>query len=383
MIHTLGGNFAGHPGELADHIDRPAQELIEQSFEGVDRSRLVDCHIHLIGMQSGSNGAFVNSRMFNWRYPFHRLKAGIFMSAAGVSDGSIADQQYFDRLLSLSRAISPKLRFHLLAFDKHYNGDGSVNLHKTEFYTPNDYMWRCCQEYPELFVPVMSVHPYRDDAIEELEKWACKGVAVVKWLPNAMGIDPADQRCVPFYDKMRERNLTLLCHVAEEQAVEAREDQLLGNPLLLRTPLECGVVVVAAHAGSLGSNPDLDRTDRRRTANLALLLRMMDTAKYAKQLYADISAVTQFNRLKGQCLTQLLDRTDLHARFINGSDYPLPAINMIISTRLLKHKGYISRQERQSLNQIYRYNPLLFDFVLKRTLRSPETGKQFDPSIFN
>ena len=39
-------------------------------------------------------------------------------------------------------------------------------------------------------------------------------------------------------------------------------------------------------------------------------------------------------------------------------------------------------KERDLLNEVYEYNPLLFDFVLKRTLRSPDTGKPFATKVF-
>ena len=89
----------------------------------------------------------------------------------------------------------------------------------------------------------------------------------------------------------------------------------------------------------------------------------------------------QFNRMPEPMLT-ILKRQDLHARLVNGSDYPLPAINSLIWTRSLARDGFISAEERQALNEIYDYNPLLFDFVLKRTLRHPQTKKKLAPSVF-
>jgi mannonate dehydratase len=72
----------------------------------------------------------------------------------------------------------------------------------------------------------------------------------------------------------------------------------------------------------------------------------------------------------------------LHERLVNGSDYPLPAVNILIRTGTLLKKGYVTAVERQSLNEIYDYNPLLFDFVLKRTIKSPATRKSLPGSIF-
>jgi hypothetical protein len=67
---------------------------------------------------------------------------------------------------------------------------------------------------------------------------------------------------------------------------------------------------------------------------------------------------------------------------VNGSDYPLPAVNLLIRTKTLTKRGYITSEERNSLNEIYDYNPLLFDLVLKRTLKLPGTDRKFPSSIF-
>jgi mannonate dehydratase len=67
---------------------------------------------------------------------------------------------------------------------------------------------------------------------------------------------------------------------------------------------------------------------------------------------------------------------------VNGSDYPLPAVNLLIRMRPLVKQGYINADEADSLKEIYDYNPLLFDFVLKRTLKLPGTSKGFPASIF-
>ena len=54
----------------------------------------------------------------------------------------------------------------------------------------------------------------------------------------------------------------------------------------------------------------------------------------------------------------------------------------LIRTRSLASDGFITSEERTALNEIYDYNPLLFDFVLKRTMRHPETKQQLAPSVF-
>jgi predicted TIM-barrel fold metal-dependent hydrolase len=302
------------------------------------------------------------------------------MSGAKVTDRSQADQQYVDRLVSLIGNIEGGGKGHILAFDHHYNPDGTINEEKTNFYTPNEWVFSLVDRYPEVFAPTISVHPYRPDALEELEKWAKRGARFVKWLPNAHGMNAADPRNDDYYRMLKKYDITLLTHVGEEQAVASAEDQAFGNPLLFRRPLEMGVKVVMAHCGSLGENEDLDNPGET-AKSFDLFLRLMDNPRYDGLLFGDISAMTQFNRLPGPLAT-LIERPDLHHRLLDGSDYPLPAINIVVQTRALVKHGFITQDERKHLNEIYHYNPLLFDYVLKRTVRAPGTRERLAASIF-
>ena len=380
LIDRLGGAFTKQPEELSRSASPSAKRLIDQAFDGIDPAHLVDYHTHIIAIGTSVPDAFVNPRMLSG-FNLQRLKFWIYRSASGIKDENNADQEYVDRLVRLARAVKRHGKFRILAFDKHYNADGSVNLKKTNIYIPNRYVVELAARYPDIFLPVVSIHPYRRDALQALERWAKAGVKYVKWLPNAMGMNPADEAIVPFYEKMKEHRMILLSHGGEEQAVDAKEDQRLGNPLLLRRALDIGVRVIIAHAASLGSCDDLDNGAGRTASCFELFLRLMDEPKYQGLLFGDISAMPQFNRMPDPMLT-ILKRQDLHARLVNGSDYPLPAINSLIWTRSLARDGFITAEERQAFNEIYDYNPLLFDFVLKRTLRHPETKQKLAASIF-
>jgi len=381
LIHYIGGAFTHKPQELSSRISERASDLIKRAFDDIDPERLVDHHVHIAGVGANGSGAFVNAKMRTWRHPFHRLKFKVYMSSAAAADESSADDQFVQRLAELVDGIPHHGKHRLLAFDKHYRPDGSVNLEKTEFYTPNEYVFKLAEQQPDKFLPNISVNPYRPDAIAELEQWAARGARVVKWLPNAMGIDPSDARCDPFYAKMKELDLILLSHGGEEKAVQAEEDQKLGNPLLLRRALDHGVKVIVAHCAGLGTNEDLDSRDRPQVHNFDLFMRLMDDKRYEGLVFGEISAMTQFNRL-GKPLTTILEREDLHERLLNGSDYPLPAVNVLIRTRPLVKYGYITAAEADSLKQIYSYNPLLFDFVLKRAIKLPGTQRRLPARLF-
>ncbi len=380
LTDKLGGDFAGGPEDLAGNIGAEAEALIADAFRNVDPARLLDFHVHLIGLGSSGSGAFINPRLDSLWHPFDYIRTSIYKSAAGIEDDSEADAQYLARLRALIRHI-PQGRYAIMAFDKHYREDGTVDLERTPFFMPNDIVYGIARENPVRFVPMISVHPYRSDALRELEKWAERGVRLVKWLPNAMGIDPSDERIDPFYSTMVRHGMILLTHTGEEQAVDAEDRQALGNPLLLRRPLERGVTVIMAHSASLGSAEDIESPGKPRVPNFQLFLRMMDDPRYVGRLYGEISGLTQYNRFDGPLQT-LLERSDLHPRLVNGSDYPLPAVNVVVRTEKLSDAGFITEAEREALNEIYRYNPLLFDFVLKRTLRHPQTGVKFPPEVF-
>jgi len=375
----MGGAFTREPEDLERTASATARKLIDQAFEAIDPARLVDFHTHIIALGTSGSGAFVNPSMLRG-VNLDRLKFLIYASAADIKNIDHADREYIERLVRLARGIKRHGKYRILAFDKNYNADGTVNLSKTNFFVPNQYVVDLARRYPDIFAPVISVHPYRSDAIVELDKWANAGVKYVKWLPNAMGIDPADLSLEPFYRQMKRHNMILLSHGGDEQAVEAVEDQRLGNPLRLRKPLDMGVRVIVAHAASLGACEDYDNGGKK-TSCFNLFLRLMDEAKYVGLVFGEISAMVQFNRMPVPFAT-LLKRQELHSRLVDGSDYPLPAINALIHTRALAADGFITPEERTALNEIYDYNPMLFDFVLKRTMRHPQTKQKLAASVF-
>jgi predicted TIM-barrel fold metal-dependent hydrolase len=381
LLNFIGGAFKHKPEELESCLTRPASDLIAWAFEDIDRTKLIDYHTHIAGVGSGGSNAFVNPRMMSWRYPFHRIKFAVYLNACAIKQETLTDSEYINRLVDLIRYNPHHGKHRLLAFDKNYHVDGSVNLHKTEFYVPNKYVFDIAEKYPDLFEPVISVNPYRNDAVAELEKWSNTGGRLVKWLPNAMGIDPSNPKCDRFYETMKQKDLVLLSHGGEEKAVEAAEDQKLGNPLLLRRALDHGVKVIVAHCAGLGSNEDLDSPHREMRSNFRLFLRLMEEKRYEGLLFGEISAMTQYNRV-GDPLRTILEREDLHPRLVNGSDYPLPAINFLIRINPLIEGGFLDRTKKPLLKEIYSCNPLLFDFVLKRCLTAPETGGRLPAAVF-
>jgi len=151
--------------------------------------------------------------------------------------------------------------------------------------------------------------------------------------------------------------------------------------LRLRRALDRGVHVIVAHCASDGRSRDLDDPAGGEAESFDLFLRLMDDPKYVGLVFGEISALTMYSRCE-RPLETMLARTDLHARLVNGSDYPLPAVNALFRTSQLAKLGYITESERVALDEIYDVNPLLFDLVTKRCLKHPKLGTRFPESVF-
>ncbi len=380
-LRELGGAWNHSPDALDLVTQSNTSELVDAAMEGIDPSHLVDYHTHVVGLGTGGTGASIHPDNLDWSHPFERVRFEVYRTACGIENLASADAQYITRLVSLIRAWGRHGVHHLLAFDMNHRPDGTPDPDASQFHVPNERVLALAEAHPDLFRATLSVHPARKDALEALREGARRGATQVKWLPNSMNIDPADPAHDAFYEEMARLRLTLLTHAGHEYAVDAEGSQDLGNPLRLRRPLDHGVRVIVAHCASLGEGEDLDHPEGPPVDNFDLFLRLMNEARYQGLLFGEISAVTLANRLS-RPLRILLERDDLHPRLVNGSDYPLPAVNVVIRLTPLVKEGFLRPEEAQPLRTIYMHNPLLFDFVLKRTVRHPETGARFPASVF-
>ena len=366
--------LAALPPRLANH------ELVQAAWAGIDPAQMWDCHAHLVGTGDAGSGIWINPHMESLLHPMEYAQRLFYLNAgcAHEAPGRV-DQSYVERMRNLLDGMRPGAKMMLLAFDFNYGGDATISHASSSFYTPNEYALRVARAFPQHFEWIASIHPYRRDAVTALEAAARNGARAVKWLPAAMGIDPASPRCDAFYAALAGLDLPLLSHAGLERAVRV-DAQDLGNPLRLRRALEHGVRVVVAHCASMGEDRDLDRGENGPVDDsFSLFARLMEEPRYAGHVFGDLSALTQMNRA-GAALASVIERTEWHPRLINGSDYPLPGIMPLYSVAYMVELKYIAPAIAPILTAIRRHNPLLFDFVLKRHLRS--AGKQFAASVF-
>ncbi|MCX7174761.1 MAG: amidohydrolase family protein [Proteobacteria bacterium] len=365
------------PPEMARH------PLVRTAFEGLDPAKVWDAHVHILGVGDGGDatGASFNDGHGSLRWPLSAAQRWFFLNAACIDGNGPVDRAYMAGLRGLAAALPAGNKLLLLALDAWHDEQGIAVPERTHLFIGNDYCAAAAKTAPERFEWAASVHPYRADALTELERAKLLGARALKWLPAAQGIDPASPRCDRFYEALARLGLPLIAHAGDERAMPG--DDSMGNPLRLRRALEHGVRVIVAHCASMGASPNLDRGDSRLIDNFSLFERLMDQPAYEGRLFGDLSALTQSARA-GAPLKRVLERAreggDWAGRLLNGSDYPLPAIMPLYSPRQLAESGYLDVAMTAPLTSIRRHHPLLFDFVLKRHLRIG--GKGLAASVF-
>jgi mannonate dehydratase len=308
------------------------------------------------------------------RHPLGYLQREFYINAScAIEAHGRADSSFVERLLMQCRGMAPGFRVMLFGFDWARDENGAPMQEYSTFHVPDDYVAALAARHPQHFEWVASIHPYDPQALERLESAAARGARAIKWLPSAQNIDPADARCDPFYARLAALGMPLIAHAGDERAVKGFGEQL-GNPLRLRRPLDAGVKVVVAHCASLGSA----HGEAGEVSNFDLFTQLMEEERYRNNLYGDISAITQYNRM--HVIAALLERREWHARLLNGSDYPLPGVVPLVPLEALVDAQLLDATAVDPLARLRKYNVLLFDFVLKRSLRLG--GQVFAASVF-
>ena len=294
----------------------------------------VDMHVHMVG--NGLRGSGCRLKLQGW----HRRLADYMLGQLGMTvswDRPEFDETYVELLLRWLRT-SALTHAVILAHEDVYHGDGR-RIDFGSMFIPNDYVLGLARQYPD-FLPGVSIHPARPDAMEELERCLDQGAALLKLLPNCQNIDCSRPAYRRFWEHMAAAGLPLLAHTGGEHTVPQYRPAY-ANPATLRLPLECGVNVIAAHCATKSGLGDPDY--------LPELLRMMD--QYPN-LYGDISALNLPLRSAG--LTTLI-RPQHHARLVHGSDFPVPVQPLWAQWRglLTKEQAHFIAEEPNVLERDY------------------------------
>jgi predicted TIM-barrel fold metal-dependent hydrolase len=196
----------------------------------------------------------------------------------------------------------------ILAFDAVHRSDGSLDAANTHLYVRNDFVEDLARRHKKVLYGA-SVHPYRKDAVQELERCVKAGAVLLKWLPITQDMDPSDPRCIPFYECLAHHGLPLLSHTGGEKTLP-NINTAVASPKLLEEAIRRGVIVIAAHCGTRSTPFETDYVHE--------FVRM---AKDHERFYGDTSALNLPART--HAYDALFKDPAVMKKVIHGSDWPV------------------------------------------------------------
>jgi predicted TIM-barrel fold metal-dependent hydrolase len=152
---------------------------------------IIDCHVHAIAATPG-HGKVSDYLLRQWNIRFLRWWMRI-----PSRDRETLEKRAEARLLETINSTDGLDAAVVLAFDAVYDHDGKHDDASTHFYVSNDYVAELASRHPKVLFGA-SIHPYRKDAVAELERCVQRGAVLLKWLPVVQNFNPADGRCFPF-----------------------------------------------------------------------------------------------------------------------------------------------------------------------------------------
>jgi uncharacterized protein len=265
---------------------------------------LIDCHVHVSALLP-DHGLMSAKILKSFPFRFMQSRLGIHYVEGQDEATERALTARLFQLLDDTRELDAAV---VLAFDAVFTKDGILNTDNTHLYVKNDFVIDLAKLHKKVLFGA-SVHPYRKDAVAELERCIAAGAVLLKWLPLTQDIDPADPRCIPFYECLAHHGLPLLSHTGGEKTLP-NINRDVASPALLTEALKRGVTVIAAHCGTRSAMFETDYVD--------VFARM---AKEHAKLYGDTSALNLPTR--SQAYNTILGDREVMAKVIHGSDWPV------------------------------------------------------------
>lgn len=291
---------------------------------------VIDVHVHVCALTPGHGS--MSPRLLNsaaFRFMRWRL---------GVTGADESTERALERKLVETIDENAKIdAAAVLAFDAVYDRDGRRDDANTHLYVTNDYVIELAERHPKVLFAA-SVHPYRKDAVAELERCVRAGAVLLKWLPIVQNFNPADDRCLPFYEALAHHMLPLLSHTGGEKSLP-NLDASVADPALLLPALRKGVTVIMAHCGTRSAYGEADYVDA-----------FMRLARDHERCYGDTSALSLPTRW--HAYRKVLADPGVREKLVHGSDWPIPAvppvrqIGLRASWAAMREKNWMRRDVR-------------------------------------
>ncbi len=292
-------------------------------------NKIIDSHVHIAGRGDKFPNDLYWSEKFEEGIGFKGLKV-----LKGWTCKKMDDRSMIDELLKQVKQFKKVDYVAVLALDNVYKVDGTYCgpgiQNKGEvlstLYVSNAFVTTTLPHQNPKILPGISVHPFRNDALDELEKYKDSAV-LCKWMASAQQIDFSDpqgkQKLSKFYEKLVKIKLPLLFHTGVETSIPASKPGFdkFNNPIYIEKALDMGVTVILAHCGC--SYFDILLPQDNVVQEVISLFKKRQEEKKDWNLYADISALFSPFR-KRKILDDIFNYIPA-SRLIYGSDYPNPA----------------------------------------------------------
>jgi uncharacterized protein len=265
---------------------------------------IIDCHVH-VSCVVPEHGLMSPKILNSFPFRFMQRRLGVRPIPGDEAGTERALTILLFKLLDETTELDAAA---ILAFDAVYTKEGELDLGRTHLYVKNDYVIEMARMHPKVLF-ACSVHPYRKDAVAELERCIAAGAVLCKWLPLTQDIDPSDARCIPFYEFLAHHGLPLLSHTGGEKTLPSNNADV-ASPALLDEAIRRGVTIIAAHCGTKSAPFEKDYLD--------VFARM---AKEHERFYGDTSALNL--PMRSHAYKVLLKDREVMAKVIHGSDWPV------------------------------------------------------------
>ncbi|MEI8012817.1 MAG: amidohydrolase family protein [Candidatus Omnitrophota bacterium] len=153
-----------------------------------------------------------------------------------------------------------------------------------------------------------NLNPLAANIEDQVEKAVENNAVLVKLLPSFQNVNPADTKCIPFYQALKKHRLPLLVHTGVEHTVRT-DHQEYNHPALLKTAAQLGVVIICAHCGCpmyLHEKPYFQA--------------WVEMALQYPNVYGDLSGLGSI--VRSSYLKKILKNRQLLEKIVFGTDYP-------------------------------------------------------------
>lgn len=265
---------------------------------------IVDLHVHVSAFTPAHGGM---SRRILDSTPFRFMRWRLGMNGEDEATERAIEAKLVETIAGTEQLDAAVV----LAFDAVHDREGRLDAANTHLHVTNDYVIELAARHPRVLFGA-SVHPYRKDAVRELERCVAAGAVLMKWLPIVQDIDPADERCAPSYEALAHYKLPLLSHTGGEKTLP-NVNPHVADPALLIPALARGVTVVMAHCGTRSAPGETDFCQS-----------FMRLAKDHERCFGDTAALSLPTRSHAYPL--ILADPAVRQKLVHGSDWPVPAL---------------------------------------------------------